>query len=104
MAEIDALSKLIQLHAGRHDIRLAWEGNGTADLISLVNAHAAKARIAKHLWNGMRELMLMPELKELPEPLQAQIMSIILKSQALIDLDTESSAKRLEKLDTKRGA
>jgi hypothetical protein len=100
----DALSRLIQLHAGRNDIRLTWMGQGTADLIALVNAHAAKARIAKHLWNGMRELMLMPELKELPEPVQTQIMSIVLKSQALVDLDTDSHAKKLANLDKPKGS
>lgn len=100
----DALSRLIQLQAGRHDIRLAWVGAGTADLIALVNAHAVKARLAKHLWTGMRELMLMPELKELPEPLQAQIASIILKAQVLTDLDTEAHAKRLANSDKPKGA
>lgn len=100
----DALSRLIQLQAGRHDIRLAWVGNGTTDLIALVNAHAVKARLAKHLWTGMRELMQMPELKDLPEPLQAQIMSIVLQAQALTDLDTEAHAKRLANSDKPKGA
>lgn len=100
----DALSRLIQLQAGRHDIRLTWVGNGTVDLLALCNAHAVKARLAKHLWTGMRELMQMPELKELPEALQAQIMSIVLKSQALTDLDTEAHAKRLANLDKPKGA
>jgi len=97
----DALSRLIQLQAGRHDIRLAWVGNGTADLAALCNAHAVKARIAKHLWDGVRELMQMPEIRELPEPLQAQIAAIILKSQALADLDTEAHAVRLANINNK---
>jgi hypothetical protein len=91
----DALSRLIQLHAGRHDIRMNWTGNGTADLVTLCNAHAVKARLAKHLWTGMRELVQMPEMALLPEPIAAQIMSIVLKSQALTDLETEAHAKRL---------
>ncbi|SRR6266404_8422546 len=98
-----ALSRLIQLHAGRQDIRLTWVGNGTADLLALVNAHAIKARLAKHLWTGMRELMQMPELKELPEPLQAQIASIILKAQALVDLSTEAHAQRLANVNKPTG-
>lgn len=93
----DALSRLIQLQAGRHDIRLAWVGKGVDDLIALVNAHAVKARMAKHLWTGMRELMQIPEIKDLPEPVQAQIMSIILKAQALIDMETDARAKLLTK-------
>lgn len=95
----DALSKLIQLQAGRHDIRLSWVGRGVDDLIQLCNAHAVKARLAKHLWTGLRELMQMPELRELPEPIQAQIMSIVLKSQTLTDLETDAHAKRLAQGD-----
>lgn len=94
---------MIQLHAGRYDIRLTWTGRGTDDLIAAMNAHAVKARLAKHLWTGMRELMQMPEMKELPEPLQAQIMSIVLKSQALVDLDNESHVKRLAHMDKPKG-
>jgi hypothetical protein len=110
MAEItyktegDALSRLIQLQAGRHDIRLTWTGNGTADLVALCNAHSVKARLAKHLWTGMRELMQMPEMALLPEPLAAQVTSIILKSQALTDLETEAHARRMAQTDTKKGA
>ena len=59
----DALSRLIQLQAGRHDIRLAWVGNGTSDLLALVHAHAVQARVAKNLWAGMRELMQIPEIR-----------------------------------------
>jgi hypothetical protein len=95
----DALSRLIQLQAGRFEIRLTWTGKGVEDLIALCNAHAVKARLAKHLWTGLRELMQMPELALLPEPLAAQITSIVLKSQALTDLDTESHAKRMGQMD-----
>lgn len=97
----DALSRLIQLHSGRFDIRLAWTGRGVEDMVQLVNAHAVKARMAKHLWTGMRELMQMEELKTLPEALQAQILSIILKAQTLVDLDNDSHAKRLAAADSK---
>jgi hypothetical protein len=93
--EGDALSRLIQLQAGRYDIRLTWSGNGVNDLVELVNAHAVKARLAKHLWTGLRELMAMPELALLPEPLLAQMTSIVLKAQTLADLETEEHAKRL---------
>jgi hypothetical protein len=91
----DALSKLIQLQAGRHEIRLAWTGNGTTDLLALCNAHSVQARMAKHLWNGIRELMHMPELREMPEAVQAQIMSTVLKAQALTEIENESHAQRM---------
>jgi hypothetical protein len=91
----DALSRLIQLQAGRHDIRLAWVGDGVTDLTALLNAHAVKASLAKHLWTSVRELLQMPEMNELPEPLRAQITSIVLKAQVLNDLETEARRKRL---------
>jgi|SRR5271157_484347 len=91
----DALSKLIQLQATRHDIRLAWTGNGTADLLALVNAHAVQARMSKHLWTGMRELVHMQQMNDIPESLQAQIASIVLKAQALTEIETEEHAKRM---------
>jgi hypothetical protein len=95
----DSLSRLIQLQAGRHEIRLTWTGNGIADLIALCNAHSVKARLAKHLWTGLRELMQMPEMALLPEPLAAQITSIILKSQALTDLETVAHSERMARMD-----
>lgn len=91
----DALSKLLQLQAGRHEIKLNWTGKGIEDLTALCNAHAVKAGMAKHLWNGVRELMQMPEMGQLPEPLQAQMASIVLKAQAFIDLDSDARTKRL---------
>jgi hypothetical protein len=109
MAEItnnsngDALSKLLQLQAGRHEIKLNWTGRGIDDLVALCNAHAVRARMAKHLWTGMCELMMMEEMKQLPDPLQAQISSIILKAQTLVDLDNDSHAKRLVKMDKPKG-
>jgi hypothetical protein len=93
--EGDALSRLIQLQAARHDIRLAWSGNGTSDLLALLNAHAVQARMSKHLWTGMRELMNLPDMRDLPEPMQALIASIILKAQALTELENEAHAKRM---------
>jgi len=103
-ADGDALSRLIQLQAGRYDIRLAWVGRGVDDLIALVNAHAVQARMAKNLWSGMRELAQMPEMKSLPEPLQAQIASIVLKAHALTDIENEAHARRLEAAHKPKGA
>ncbi len=105
MGDGDALSRLIQLQAGRYEIRLAWVGNGTSDLVTLCNAYAVQARMAKHLWTGMRELMMMvTEIKDLPEPIQAKIASIVLQAQALIDLETDDHAKRLVLKDKPKGA
>jgi hypothetical protein len=100
----DALSRLIQLQAGRHDLRLNWVGDGSRDLTALCNAYSVQAKLAKNLWTGMRELMQMPELRELPEPLQAQIASIILKAQAITDLETETLAKRIAMTTITKGS
>jgi hypothetical protein len=97
-ADSDALSRLIQLQAGRHEIRLVWTGKGTTDLVALCNAHAVKARLSKHLWTALRDLMHIPELKELPEPLQAHIVSTILQAQALAELENEDHAQRMAAL------
>jgi len=99
----DALSRLIQLQAGRHDLRLNWVGNGNTDLTALCNAYSVQEKLAKSLWAGIRELMQMPELRELPEPLQAQIASIILKAHAIADLETESHAKRIAMMGKPKG-
>ena len=58
--------------------------------------------MSKNLWTGMRELMQMPEIREIPEPLQAQIASIILKAQALTELDTEEHAKRMANVNANK--
>jgi hypothetical protein len=101
----DALSRLIQLQAARHDIRLAWSGNGTSDLIALCHAHSAHARVSKHLWVSLRELLQMPEMRQLPEAIQAQIYSTTLKAQALTELEGEALSKRPAPPPTKpRGA
>lgn len=99
--EGDALSRLIQLQAGRYDIRLAWVGRGTDDLVALLNAHAIKARMAKHLWTALRDLLQMPEMAQLPDPMQAVITSTILQAQALNDLETEDHAKRMALVNKK---
>ena len=100
----DALSKLIQLQAGRHDIRLVWAGKGTEDLVQLCSAHAVQARLAKHLYNGFAELVRMPEMKTLPESMQAQIMGVVLSKQALVDLDTEAHAHRMASTNKPKGS
>lgn len=82
----DAISRLVQLHAMRNGIRLKWTGHGADDIALLCNTFFNKATLNDCLWNGMKELMQMPELKELPEPVQAKIFSIILQAQALIEL------------------
>jgi hypothetical protein len=93
MVDGDALSRLIQLHANRHGIRINWSGEGVKDLDSLCNVHAANARTSKHMWTGMQEMSQM--LDGLPEALQVKVASIILKSRALNEIESEDHAKRM---------
>ena len=82
----DAVSRLIQLHATRAGVCLNWTKNGPADLDLLLTDYSNKNILNSCLWNGMKELMAMPELKELPESVQAKIFSIVLQAQACFEL------------------
>lgn len=82
----DALSNLIQLHAKRNGVNLHWTGRGGDDVAALCVDNFNKRVLGECLWNGIKELMAMPEVKELPEPIQAKIYSIILQAQAIFEL------------------
>jgi len=99
MAEIsigpgDVLSRLVQLRAQRYGIRMVWGGKGVDDIDQLCADYSNKKLLNQCLWNGMKELMEMPELKELPEAVQAKIASIILKAQAIFELEVGERTKR----------
>ena len=83
----DPLSSLIQLQARRLGVDLKWAGKGIEDLQMLVQDDSNKTILSKQLWNGIKELWEMPELKELPEPIYAKICSIILAARARTDMD-----------------
>jgi len=82
----DAVSRLLQLHAHRNGVRLKWTGRGAEDIALVCVDNFNKTTLSQCLWNGMKELMAMPELKELPESVQAKIYSIVLKAQANFEL------------------
>jgi len=91
----DAVSRLVQLHAMRNGIRLKWSGKGAEDISALCVENFNKTALSQCLWNGIKELMGMPEIKELPEPIQAKIYSIVLQAQALFELQkNENNAKQ----------
>lgn len=83
----DPLSSLVQLHAKRLGVDLKWTGKGNEDLAALVLDDSNKTVLSKQLWNGLKELWEMPELRELPEPVYAKICAIILAARARTDLD-----------------
>jgi hypothetical protein len=85
----DALSRFMQLHAKRAGLSLRWTGKSLEDISMLCADWSAKTLLSQSLWNGMKELWDMPELKELPEPVYAKICAIILKAQACFELDLE---------------
>lgn len=83
----DAVSKLLQIIAHQHNIHLRWTGNGDQDIATLCQDHSNKTILNQCLWGGVKELMAMPELKELPEAIQAKIYTIVLKAQANFELN-----------------
>lgn len=94
MAEIligagDCVSKLLQVLARELGLKRVWSGEGRKDardiLVELHNTMTMKHQ----LWIGLAELYAMPELKELPENVQAKLMSIILASRANAELATK---------------
>ena len=93
----DAISRLVQLLAGRADITQRWTGNGRED-IALLCTHASNAAItARHLWDGMLELGQMAEFKTLPEPMQAKITAIILQAHGNTDLARQARNEKAQR-------
>lgn len=91
----DAVSRLVQLHARRNGLSLKWAGKGVEDISMLCLDNFHKTALSQCLWNGIKELMSMQELKELPEPIQAKIYSIVLQAQANFELQKgEHTAKQ----------
>lgn len=90
----DAVSNLVQLHAKRNHVQLHFTGRGADDIAALCVDNFNKRVLGECLWNGIKELMAMPEIKELPEPIQAKIYSIILQAQSIFELKKgENNAK-----------
>lgn len=101
----DAVSRLIQLRASRAGVRLNWTKVGAQDLDLLLTDYSNKTLLNQCLWNGMKELMAMPELKELPESVQAKIFSIVLQAQACFELKVvERNQKAAQRPFTSGGA
>lgn len=82
----DPLSALVQLQARRLGVCLSWTGKGIEDVVLLALDASTKTALSKQLWEGIQELWAMPELKTLPEPVYAQICSIILAARAKTEL------------------
>lgn len=93
----DSLSKLLQLRCNRLGIRLAWTGKAIADIDALVLEYSNRKMLAQCVWdNGLRDLMQMPEFKQMPEAMQAKVASIILKAQAQFELKISQRNQALE--------
>ena len=101
--EGDSLSKLVQLQASRNGVRLRWSGNGHQDLLALCLDTSNKTMLSQCLWNGMKELLEMPELKELPDPIQAKIYAIVLQARALFEIELEKRNEKQAQASMKPG-
>lgn len=82
----DTLSKLLQVRAQLKGVYLKWTGDGIQDIDQLCLEYFHRKALNECLWNGMKELMAMPKLKELPEPVYAQILSIVLRAQVHFEI------------------
>lgn len=83
----DSLSTLVQLRAQQQGIRLAWTGKAIEDIDMLCMEYWRRKNLNECLWdNGLRELLMMAEFNQLPEPIQAKISSIVLKAKAHFEL------------------
>ncbi len=86
----DSVSRLLQTHAKEIGMKRVWDGNGRIDtrnvIIELHNMRALKDEI----WKGVQELYAMPELKDLPESVQAKMMSIILNARSCAELSIKT--------------
>ena len=85
----DPISSLVQLQARRLGVDLKWTGKGIEDIQLLALDNSNKTLLSKQLWNAIKELWEMPELKELPEPVYAKICSIILAARGRTELDLQ---------------
>jgi hypothetical protein len=82
----DSVSKLLQVRAAMKGVYMRWTGDGIQDIDLLCLEYFHRKTLNECLWNGLKQLMDMPELKTLPESIQAQICSIVLRSQANFEL------------------
>jgi hypothetical protein len=82
----DSLSKLIQVRAKMAGVYLKWTGLAIQDIDLLVMEYFHRKTLNECLWNGLRDLMAMPEVKTIPEPVYAQLVSIVLRAQANFEL------------------
>lgn len=85
----DAVSKLLQVYAKELGLKRIWAGNAQTDCRSvIVDLHNALL-LKTALWTGLQELYAMPELKDLPEPVQVKMMAVILSAKAVAELATK---------------
>jgi hypothetical protein len=90
----DSLSQLVQIRARNFGIALKWTGRAIEDIDTLCQEYWNRKNFNQCLWdNGLRELMLMPEYKDLPESMQAKIASIVLKARAHFELRVSQRAQ-----------
>jgi hypothetical protein len=85
----DALSQLIQLHARKFGLSYRWTGVGRTDLDALCQDCSNKLLLSKALWEGLKELMDMKSVHDLPEDVQAKICAIVLTARTHFELSVE---------------
>lgn len=82
----DSLSKLLQIRAAAYGISLKWSGKAIEDIDLLCMEYFHRKTLNDSLWAGVKQLLAMPELHELPQSMQAQIYSIVLQARAAFEM------------------
>lgn len=82
----DPVSQLLQLIAGDLGVRRTFIGRGRDDIRALLVELQNVTVKAEEAWKALKELFDMPELQELPEPIQVKLMAGILQARANIEL------------------
>lgn len=92
ISEGDSVSKLLQVLAKEMGVKRIWTGDGRQDARAVMADFHNVTQLKDELWKGIRELYEMPELRELPERVQAKLMSIILARRANAELKAKGYA------------
>ncbi len=87
----DSTSRLLQTHANSIGLKRVWCGDGRVDSLNLVVELYNAQLMRDYLWKGLQELYSMPELRELPEAVQAKMMSIILHQRSCAELEAKTA-------------
>lgn len=86
----DALSQLIQTLARDIQLKLTASGRGLDDLRAIMVRCVNVEMAHQEIWKGVSLLFQMNETNTLPEPVKAQMASIVLAAKANMEIGARS--------------